>query len=241
MIFLVSLIACKGDILMNTGDLGHIRYTLQTDYKMEGLDLKEAKIATGYPQRLSASLTASGWNEVGKTPYLVYHTSADDAMLVDSETILDGEMGVPGFTIQADTEGKFALESKLQDTLIDTISFNFVKPTELSILSWIRAPNSDEFTEESGDNISVSIGAQAAFIPIPQFDGDRIVGDLETEISINPPEKAVAGYNIESVEEGGVKASSNPASVYFVEAGDVTVCATDLVNDVESCQNFTVE
>ena len=226
----------------DTGELGNILYTLETDYKMDGLELTEAKIATGYPQRLSASLTPSGWKTVGDEPFLVFHTSADETNLtVESETILDGEMGVPGFTVKGNAAGAFTVESKLKDEVVDYIALNFVTPTDVSVLSWVRGPNSEDFSEQEGENIAVAVGSQAAFIPIPEFEGERIIGDLEVEISIEPPEAAVEGYNIESVQEGGVTASSNPASVYFVQEGDVQVCAKDIVNDVESCQNFTVE
>ena len=32
---------------------------------------------------------------MGDQPFLVYHSSADDNMNVDSETLLDGDIGVP--------------------------------------------------------------------------------------------------------------------------------------------------
>lgn len=241
MLFLLSFIACKGDLLLTSGELGRLNYVLETNYKMEEFDLSEAKLATGYPQRLSANLTISGWKVVDDKPFLVYHTTSDDGATVDSETILDGELGVPGFTIQADAAGSYLVQSKLQDELVDQISLAFVKPDEVSILSWVRGPEAEDFTEKEGAMITVSVGSQAAFIPIPKFEGKRIIGDIEVELTIDPPEAAVVGYNIESVEEGGVNASSNPASIYFVQEGSVGVCATDVVNDVTTCQDFTVE
>ena len=51
---------------------------------------------------------------------------------------------------------------------------------------------------------------------------------------------AVLGYNIDEVSENGVDASSNPASIYFVQAGAVQVCATDVINNVTTCQDFEV-
>jgi len=241
MIFLLSFIACKGDLLLSSGELGRINYTLETNYKMDEFKLAEANIATGYPQRLSASLTIKGWKIVDDQPYLVYHSSPDSELTVDSETILDGELGVPGFTVSADTEGSYLIESKLQDEIVDQIRLNFVTPDKISVLSWIRTPDSDEFLEEEGELITVSVGSQAAFIPIPEYKGERIIGDIDVDISIEPEEFAVVGYNIESVEEGGVNANSNPASIYFVQEGEVSVCATDTVNEVTTCQDFKVE
>ena len=53
---LFSLIACGGDLLLTSGELGRLNYTLETSYKMDGIHLGEAKLATGYPQRLSAMM-----------------------------------------------------------------------------------------------------------------------------------------------------------------------------------------
>ena len=171
---------------------------------------------------------------------MMYHTSPDD-ITVETESILDGQIGVPGFTFQADIEGSFLIESKLRDELIDQIRLNFVTPDEISVLSWVREPNSEEFVEKTGDSINVSVGSQAAFIPIPKYDGNRIIGDVDVEISIEPPEAASVGYNIESVGESGVEASSSPASIYFIQAGTVLVGATDVINNVTTYQEFVVE
>ena len=116
----------------------------------------------------------------------------------------------------------------------------FVVPTDISVISWIRGPDEEEFTSADGDTITVSVGSQAAFIPIPEYEGTRIVGNIDAEITIEPPEAAVLGYNIDSVGENGVDASSNPASIYFVQIGNVEVCATDTVNTVRTCQDFEV-
>jgi hypothetical protein len=240
MLFLLSLFACKNDILLSSVELGNINYTIVTGYKIDGLSLNEAKLAVGYPQTIEASLTLRGWKVVGDQPFLVYHSSADESMSVDSESLLDGDIGVPGFSVQADTAGSFMVESYLQDKLVDQISLNFVVPDAVSVLSWIREPGAEEFTAAEGDTINVTVGSQAAFIPIPEFEGERIVGTVEADISIEPPEAAVLGYNIDEVSESGVEASSNPASIYFVQAGEVKVCATDTVNAVTTCQDFSV-
>jgi hypothetical protein len=240
MLFLLSMFACKNDILLSSGELGNINYTIVTGYKIDGLSLNEAKLAVGYPQTIEASLTLRGWKVVGDQPFLVYHSSADEKMSVESESLLDGDIGVPGFEVQADSAGSFMVESYLQDELVDQIALTFVVPDAISVLSWIREPGAEEFSSAEGETINVTVGSQAAFIPIPEFEGERIVGNVEADISIEPPEAAVLGYNIDEVSEGGVEASSNPASIYFVQAGSVQVCATDVINDVTTCQNFEV-
>jgi len=240
MLFLLSLFACNSDLLLSSGELGHINYTIVTGYKIDGLSLNDAKLAVGYPQTIEASLTLKGWKVVGDQPFLVYHTGGDDSLSVESESLLDGDIGVPGFSVQADAAGAFMVESKLQDEVVDQITLNFVVPDAISVLSWIREPGAEEFMEASGESISVAVGSQAAFIPIPEFEGERIVGNVEADITIEPPEAAVLGYNIDEVSESGVDASSNPASIYFVQAGAVQICATDTINDVTTCQDFEV-
>ena len=235
----LSMFACKKDILLSSGELGRLNYTLQSNHKMEEFDLTSAKIATGYEQRISADLTIQGWKMVGEEGYMIYHSSPD--ITVESESVLDGQIGVPGFTFQADTEGKFLIESYLREELVDQIHLNFVTPDEISVLSWVRGPDSEEFEEKEGENITVSVGSQAAFIPIPQHKGNRIIGDIDVEITIEPPEAASVGYNIESVGESGVEASSSPASIYFIKSGTVKVGATDVVNNITTYQEFTVE
>lgn len=240
MLFLLSLFACNNDILLSSGELGNINYTIVTGYKIDGLSLNDAKLAVGYPQTIEASLTLRGWKVVGDQPFLVYHSSADENMTVDSETLLDGDIGVPGFEVQANSAGAFMVESYLQDDIVDQISLTFVVPDAISVLSWVRAPGAEDFSEAEGETINVTVGSQAAFIPIPEYEGERIVGNVEAEIAIEPPEAAVLGYNIDEVSEGGVQASANPASIYFVQAGAVQVCATDTINDVTTCQDFEV-
>jgi hypothetical protein len=239
-LFFISLFACNKDVLLTSGELGRLNYVLQSNHQIDEFNLSEAKIATGYEQRISADLTIDGWKMVGEEGYMVYHSSPDE-MVVESETVLDGQFGVPGFTFQADTEGRLLIESKLRDELIDQIHLNFVTPDEISVLSWVRGPNSEEFVEKDGENISVSVGSQAAFIPIPKYEGKRIIGDVDVEISIEPPEAASVGYNIESVGENGVEASSSPASIYFIQEGTILVGATDVVNNITTYQEFTVE
>ena len=235
----LALIACGGDLLLTTGELGRINYTLNTNYQMDEILLNEAKLATGYPQDISASLTLKGWKLVEDEPYLIYHSSPDD-VTVDTETLLDGAVVVPGFTIQASEAGTYLVESSKQDELIDQIQLEFVRPDEISVISWIRSPDTEEFAQQAGDNISVSLGSQAAFIPVPMFEGSRIVGDVEVDITVEPPEAAVVGYNIESVTESGVNFNASPASIYFVQEGEVRIGATDIINDVTTYQTFTV-
>ena len=233
------MIACNNNILQTTGELGRINYALETSYSVGDQRLDEAKLAVGYPHNISASLTLEGWKMVETEPYMVYHSSPDPLML-DAETLLDGAVGVPSFAVESEQVGEYLVESHKEGTLIDQIHLSFVKPDAVSVLSWVRAPTSEEFELLEGTEISVGLGSQAAFVPVPEFEGERIVGDLDVEITVFPEDAAVVGYNIESVSEDGVLYNSSPASIYFMEEGEVSIIAKDLVNQVETEQKFLV-
>jgi predicted RNA binding protein with dsRBD fold (UPF0201 family) len=233
------LFACDSDLLSTTGELGRLNYTLDANYNVGGIRLDEAKLSTGYPQQISATLTLAGWKMVETEPYMVYHSSPDPISL-NAETLLDGAIGVPSFTIETNTPGTYFVESKKEDELIDQIHLQFVQPDAISVLSWVREPSSEEFVLFDEENISVQLGSQAAFVPIPMFEGERVVGSVDVEISVEPPEAAVIGYNIENVTEDGVSYNASPASIYFMQEGTIMIGATDVVNDVTTHQRFTV-
>ena len=77
------------------------------------------------------------------------------------------------------------MNRKLRDELIDQVRLNFVTPDEISVLSWVREPNSEEFVEKIGDSINVSVGSQAAFIPIPKYDGNQLLEMLMLRFQLN--------------------------------------------------------
>ena len=234
-----ALWACDGKTITTTGELGRLNYVLESTYKIESSSLNEAKLVTGYPQEISADLTLDGWKIVKEEPFMVHHSSPDE-IVTDNEGLWSGEIGVPNFSVQSDSAGSFLIESKFKDELLDQIQLDFVKPDEISVVSWIRAPETETFEEQLGENISVPLGAQAAFIPIPKYQGERIIGDVDVEITVDPPSAATVGYNIETVSEDGVTANSSPASIYFVESGVVSIGATDVINNVTTWQQFTV-
>ena len=80
MLFLLSMFACKNDLLLSSGELGNINYTIVTGYKIDGLSLNDAKLAVGYPQTIEASLNIERLESRGRSAFLVYHSSADDNM-----------------------------------------------------------------------------------------------------------------------------------------------------------------
>ena len=232
--------ACNNNILQTTGELGRINYALETSFSVGNERLDQVKLAVGYPHNISSSLTLEGWKMVETEPYKVYHSSPD-SLDIEAESLFDGAVGVPSFTVISSQEGEYLVESHFEDALVDQIHLDFVQPDAVSVLSWIREPTSEEFVLFEGEEIPVLLGSQAAFVPVPEFQGERIVGDLDVEITVVPETAAVVGYNIESVSEDGVSFNSSPASIYFMEEGEVSVLAKDLVNQVETEQKFIVQ
>ena len=236
---LIFLLACNSNLLTTSGELGRLNYWLNADYNMDGMNLSDYQMITGYPQDINIDLTLKGWKMVDDEPYLVYH-EGEAGLDVDSETVLDGSFGVPGVTVQADETGSYQLTSKIREEEVDRIQLSFAKPDELEILSWMRTPGAETFEKSQSDVISTTLGTQATFIPIPSKDGQRLIGRVEVELSVEPETAAVVGANIESVTEDSLDFSTNPASVYFVETGTVRIGITDTYNDVTTWQEFSV-
>ena len=231
--------ACLGHILETSGELGRINYRLESTYKLDTRSLADVKLVTGYAQNIAADLTPLGWR-VTEEPYLGYHT-ADAVLSLENASIASDWFGFPDFTLLSAQEGNFPIETFVRDQLIDRIELEFARPDDLSVISWIRAPEADEFQKHQEEIISVQQGAQIAFIPIPMNEGERLVGEISVEVTVEPSDAAVIGQNIEQISEDGVQSSSSPTSLYFVRSGSVSVGIRDVVNDVTAWQEFLVE
>ena len=64
---------------------------------------------------------------------------------------------------------------------------------------------------------------------------------MDYDITIDPPESGIIGYNIDQVNDNKVIASSTPHNIYFIQTGTVLVGATDTINEVTTWQEFTIE
>ena len=78
-------------------------------------------------------------------------------------------------------------------------------------------------------------------MPIPlSKSGDRLVGDIETELSATPDGSVVEGDNVLQVYEQRVVSVHSPLTIYFLEAADVNIEIADLVNETSGSRDFKV-
>ena len=234
----LSLIGC-GDLVSGTGEFGKVNYSLYTVYQSETSSITESKLLVGHPQKVMTELTLRGSRDV-ETPSTLTHiiTPAQDAQLV---TVDDG-FDVPDVRVTVSTSGDYTLETRLGEQLFDRINLSFARPDHLDIITWVRLADDTSFQKVStSGSIMVSEGTQVSVIPVPiAADGERIMGDFEVDITANPARAMVATENIFGAYEQGVTSSPDPASLVFIEPGEVEVTVRDTVNDVEGTLYFSV-
>jgi hypothetical protein len=68
-----------------------------------------------------------------------------------------------------------------------------------------------------------------------------MLGDVVADMSADPAELVVPAANVEHVNEDDVYSVFRADSLYFIEAGEVSVTLTDAENDVLGVAAFLVE
>lgn len=234
------LVGC-GDYVGATGELGRLNYGLGIDYEVSGT-LTEVSLITGHAQTLSVSLTPDG-EEIARRPWLVTHTVTPDSgtTLVVSETE-EGDETIPSLTLTVTQPELYIVESFYDGELLDYVKVNFEQPDALEILTWIREPNADDFSDSTLDaSVDVEVGTQVALLPIPYAGSERLVGNFSVEYSHTPEDAAVTVHDVHGVYESeGVTGSVNSNSLIFVSPEEVVVSVEDSANDVVSEQTFIV-
>ena len=227
-----------GDSSTSTGQLGRLDYSLHSDFLVDGTALVGTSILTGHPQWITVRLTDSGEGDAS-TPEDIVHTAtpAEGVTIETSEASDD-----PGdITITVTEPGDYVIESMLDGAVFDWITLTFDAPSTMGLVTWIRGPNGEDFSEATGSPIAVSEGTQAAFVPIPlDAVGDRIAGDFVPEITASPEWAVVTGINVLGIYEQNVVVARSPASVYFIEPGLIDITIADAVNGVDGVASFDV-
>ena len=237
-LFFALLTAGCGDMNASTGELGHLNYSLHSDFVVEGLALVGTPILTGHPQRINVSLTDLGEGEA-TSPEQIEHVSTPSSG-VTLETAESGS-DVGDLTITVATAGDYVIESMLGGEVFDRITLTFDTPTSMDLVTWIREPNGQDFDEATGSPILVAEGAQAAFVPIPLNEsGDRIAGDFVPLVDADRSWAIVSGVNMLGIYEQNVVVALSPASVYFIEPGAISIAISDDVNGVDGVADFDV-
>ncbi len=231
------LVGC-GDINRSTGEFGRLQYSLHSDFLVDGSELVGQSILTGHPQVIDLELTVAG-EEAGSNFEEMTHTATPSAGVTIEALNPDGDVG--NFTVTVEQPGTYTIESTLGGSLFDRINLTFDVPASLSVVTWVRPPNADDFDEASGSPVQVDEGAQAAFVPIPlDSAGDRIAGDFVPEMAATPDWAVVRGINVIGIYEQNVVVARSPASVYFIEPGPIALTLTDVPNGVSASVDFEV-
>ena len=85
------------------------------------------------------------------------------------------------------------------------------------------------------------MGTQVTFLPVQLRKQKRLVGDVDVDLSVDTDGMVAQGENVLAVYEQRVIASSQPVTLFFIEAGDVQIELTDTPNDVRATVDFSVE
>ena len=230
-----------GSTTSGVGELGRVRYALHSDFVADQLDLDDAAIVTGHAQYISTELTDKGDKKAGDDAHKIRHHVVPAGSSA-SMTNLDSDHDVPDFRLSALQSGSYTVESKLDGAVFDWIDLSFVEPDNIAVVAWVLAPDTSDWVDYQGlGPHSVELGSQVTFLPIPCANGDRLVGDIEVDLAVNPETSVVQGENVLGVYEQNVVTTSQPVSVFFVEEGEVEVTLSDAPNDLSVEVVFVVE
>ncbi len=227
-----------GDVNSSSGQLGRLNYSLHSDFLVDGAALVGTSILTGHPQTIRVELTDSGEDDTSNPEDIEHRAVPSEGVTVET---WESSSDVGSMTITVTTPGDYVIESVLDGNVFDWLTLTFDSPTSMELVTWIRPPNGEDFDQTNGSPIFTDEGAQAAFVPIPlDAGGDRIAGDFVPVITADPEWAVVTGVNVLGIYEQNVVVARSPASVYFIEPGEISVTVTDDVNGVDGVAVFDV-
>ncbi len=236
-IAMLGTTACL-DVTRGTGELGHLRYSLYTDYDPGNGDITDTPILTMHRQSIYLSLTDRG--DRGASDLTTVRHSVSPSEGVTLEYYADDEV-LEELDITVEQAGTYTITTELDGAVFDYITVEFAAPASLDAVTWIRSPGDEEFVEPMVAQPSVDEGSQVSFVAIPlDAEGERIAGELEVSISADPEGSVVAAYDSWGVYEDGVWGSISEASVYFIEGGEISLTVSDEANGVDFVQIFDV-
>ena len=236
---LVLAIGC-GDHTSAVGLNGRINYALWTKYELGDQALTDVNIITGHEQYFITSLTEKGLDDIEDSTGTIQHqlSPAKDSTISNEDSLFYGD--IPDLSFTVPSQGSYTLNSKLNGEVFDYLPLTFKTPDTLQLVAWIKNPEDEDFSKQSGGLITVREGAQATFLPIPKSNGKRLAGDIAFEMSSDPTTATVEVYNLAGVFENEIVYSTSPTSVVFLEPGKVIVTLTDVPNGVSASQAFDV-
>jgi len=241
--WVACLVACLvgcGDLTDATGDQGRLKFTLATDYEVDGA-LDEVNVVAGHPQTLSVDLTAKGEDDIPEPDELTYRIEPSVG------TSISGVGGIgdqpPDLELLVTQPGRYKIRAISKGKEVDSLSLSFDTSSALELVVKARAPFQSDFVDVSDDEVSkVDEGTQVAFLPIPLDDkGERLAGRIETSAVADPSNRVVPGSDINGVYEQNVWTGSGKIEFYFIDPGTVTVTVTDVVTKAKGAHSFDVQ
>lgn len=234
---LVLLLGC-GSINSSTGEFGRLDYSLHSDFLVDGSALVGTSILTGHPQVIGVALTDAGEEAASNAEEIQHVADPPDGVTIETFNT-DNRVGT--LTITVATPGEYVIESMLGGDVFDRITLSFDAPSTLDLVTWVRPPNAEDFDEASGSSVAAGEGAQAAFVPIPMDEaGERIAGDFVPVLAADPEWAVVTGINVLGIYEQNVVVARSPASVYFIEPGEISITLSDAIHGVDAAVDFSV-
>ena len=180
-----------GDSTEAFGELGNIRYQLHTDYELPDKELTELHLITGHRHEVRTDLV--GFSKASWAPGAVQHhlLANPDASLQNKADTAD----VPDFRITAYSPGAVTVEARKGPHVIDRISLTFEDPAEIQVIPRVREPFSSQFVSvTTGVPTTVQEGAQITFVAVPMgASGQRLIGDLYTDVQLEPARRGLSG------------------------------------------------
>lgn len=246
----LSTIGCGVDSATANGELGRMTFTLVSDYYVDETNLSESSIVTGHEQFFGVELTEAGKTDAdAKADEIEYVVTPDDGVSI-SQSGPDNDAGsddqdsdiANNFDIAVRDPGDYQLEARIDGETFDRIQLTFARPNELELALFLRAPGREEFVDTAnGSALPVEAGTQLAWLPIPLgADGERLLGDIEADMTAEPANMVVEAVNVEHVNEDEVQTFFGAPSLYFINVGEVAITIGDTENAAVGVANFTV-
>ncbi len=231
--------AC-GDTTSGIGELGRVQYMISTHYVVPEDSLNEVEIVTGHEQVFDTLLTQKGSRKASDPSVLRHRVRPSDGATISQGSEISER--IRSFSLNVSKPGTYTIQTMDGSEVFDYIELAFEEPTRLSLVTWTRNPDEDDWDKQKGNSVvKVKPGTQVTILPVPMdAAGNRLVGDVDTSISATPDGSVVLGENILAVYEQRVVSTSYPVSLYFLESGDVDVKLRDQSNDVKGTRSFKI-
>lgn len=244
---LLLLTACVFDSVSGVGELGRLQYTLTADTHFAEGDLTEIGLGVGYTHRVRVTVTDDGQKLIhDNAESLIHRVSPDNGAVLEQEDRADDDDGkddayaAEDFSLSVPDSGEHTINSTWNGELFDRIALDFRVPTTLELMGFVRAPWAEEFIPVEEPTLQVEKGTQYAWITVSQDEGgERLAGDITPDMGAAPIESVVPGMDVYPINEDGVDSHIAP-TLYFIEAGAVTVTLTDPINGIVATQAFDV-